>query len=89
MKKLSAAVTPKGKLFRRIRVQKNSLNQAILKDMTDKVAVILSGSGVFDGSEVHETSAACVALSRAGKEVVVSISPDFGHVIYLIIWIFV
>jgi len=38
--------------------------------MTDKIAVILSGSGVFDGSEVHETSAACVAISKAGKEVV-------------------
>lgn len=34
-----------------------------------KVAVVLSGCGVFDGSEVHETSAVCVALSRAGKEV--------------------
>lgn len=38
--------------------------------MTDKVAVILSGCGVYDGSEVHEASAICVALSRAGKKVV-------------------
>ena len=38
--------------------------------MTDKVAVVLSGCGVYDGSEVHEASAACVAISRAGKEVV-------------------
>ena len=38
--------------------------------MTDKIALILSGSGVYDGTEVHEASAACVAISRAGKEVV-------------------
>ena len=38
--------------------------------MTEKVAVILSGCGVYDGSEVHEASACCVALSRAGKKVV-------------------
>jgi len=38
--------------------------------MTDKIAVILSGCGVYDGSEVHEASAACTAISRAGKKVV-------------------
>ena len=38
--------------------------------MTDKIALILSGSGVYDGTEVHEASAACVAISRAGKEVI-------------------
>jgi enhancing lycopene biosynthesis protein 2 len=37
--------------------------------MSDNVAVVLSGCGVYDGSEVHEASAVCVALSRAGKEV--------------------
>ena len=37
--------------------------------MSDKVAVVLAGCGVFDGSEVHEASAVCVALSRAGKKV--------------------
>ena len=31
------------------------------------VAVVLSGCGVYDGSEVHEASAVCVALTRAGK----------------------
>ena len=35
--------------------------------MTEKIAVILSGCGVYDGSEVHEASAACAAISRAGK----------------------
>lgn len=34
-----------------------------------KVAVVLSGCGVFDGSEIHETCAALLALHRAGAEV--------------------
>lgn len=33
------------------------------------VAVILAGTGVYDGSEVHEASAAWVHLSRAGAQV--------------------
>lgn len=36
-----------------------------------KVAVILSGCGVFDGSEIHESCAALLALHRAEAEVVV------------------
>ena len=36
--------------------------------MPDEVAVILSGCGVFDGTEIHEASAVCVALTRAGKK---------------------
>lgn len=36
-----------------------------------KVAVILSGCGVFDGSEIHETCAALLALHRAGAEAVI------------------
>lgn len=31
-----------------------------------KIAVILSGSGVFDGSEIHETVATLLAIDRAG-----------------------
>ncbi|XP_078268102.1 glutamine amidotransferase-like class 1 domain-containing protein 3, mitochondrial [Rhinoraja longicauda] len=34
-----------------------------------QVAVILAGCGVYDGSEVHESSAVMVQLSRAGAEV--------------------
>nr|XP_039254838.1 ES1 protein homolog, mitochondrial-like [Styela clava] len=34
-----------------------------------KVAVVLSGCGVYDGSEVHEASACLVHLSRAGADV--------------------
>ena len=36
--------------------------------MSDEVAVILSGCGVYDGTEIHEASAVCVALTRAGKK---------------------
>uniref|UniRef100_UPI00398E5A68 glutamine amidotransferase-like class 1 domain-containing protein 3, mitochondrial n=1 Tax=Pristiophorus japonicus TaxID=55135 RepID=UPI00398E5A68 len=34
-----------------------------------RVAVILAGCGVYDGTEVHESSAVMVHLSRAGAEV--------------------
>lgn len=34
-----------------------------------KVALILSGCGVYDGSEIHEVCAALLALRRAGAEV--------------------
>ncbi|MCB1184944.1 isoprenoid biosynthesis glyoxalase ElbB [bacterium] len=37
-----------------------------------KVAVILSGCGVFDGAEIHEACAALLALDRAGAEVQVA-----------------
>lgn len=34
-----------------------------------KIAVVLSGCGVYDGTEVHEAAAAVAALSRAGAEI--------------------
>lgn len=34
-----------------------------------KVAVVLSGCGVYDGSEVHESSATLVHLSRGGAQI--------------------
>ncbi|KAM4622123.1 glutamine amidotransferase-like class 1 domain-containing protein 3, mitochondrial [Polymixia lowei] len=37
--------------------------------MVKRVAVILSGCGVYDGTEVHEASAVLVHLSRAGAKV--------------------
>ncbi|KAM4700597.1 glutamine amidotransferase-like class 1 domain-containing protein 3, mitochondrial [Discoglossus pictus] len=37
--------------------------------MARKVAVVLSGCGVFDGTEIHEASALLVHLSRRGAEV--------------------
>jgi len=33
-----------------------------------RVAVVLSGCGVYDGSEVHEAAAALAALTRRGLE---------------------
>ncbi|MEZ5404698.1 MAG: isoprenoid biosynthesis glyoxalase ElbB [Verrucomicrobiia bacterium] len=36
---------------------------------TKKIAVILSGCGVYDGSEIHEAVLTLLALSRAGAEV--------------------
>ena len=36
---------------------------------TMKVAVVLSGCGVFDGAEIHESVLTLLALSRAGVEV--------------------
>ncbi|OQR67107.1 ES1 protein -like protein [Tropilaelaps mercedesae] len=42
---------------------------------SNKVAVVLSGSGVYDGSEIHEASACLVHLSRVGLEPV-CFAPD-------------
>ncbi|PLX98169.1 MAG: isoprenoid biosynthesis protein ElbB [Desulfuromonas sp.] len=40
-----------------------------------KVGVILSGCGVYDGSEIHETVITLLALDRAGAEIVM-MAPD-------------
>ncbi|KAM9850515.1 glutamine amidotransferase-like class 1 domain-containing protein 3, mitochondrial [Aulostomus maculatus] len=37
--------------------------------MSKSVAVVLSGCGVYDGTEIHEASAVLVHLSRAGAKV--------------------
>lgn len=37
--------------------------------MAKRVAVIPSGCGVYDGTEIHEASAVLVHLSRAGAKV--------------------
>uniref|UniRef100_A0A3P8T911 Si:ch211-153b23.5 n=1 Tax=Amphiprion percula TaxID=161767 RepID=A0A3P8T911_AMPPE len=37
--------------------------------MVKRVAVVLSGCGVYDGTEIHEASAVLVHLSRAGAKV--------------------
>jgi enhancing lycopene biosynthesis protein 2 len=46
------------------------------------VAVVLSGSGVYDGSEVHEAAACLSALTRGGATPVV-FAPDVkqAHVV--------
>ncbi|XP_013858217.1 ES1 protein homolog, mitochondrial [Austrofundulus limnaeus] len=38
-------------------------------EMAKRVAVVLSGCGVYDGSEIHEASAILVHLSRGGASV--------------------
>ncbi|MCK5115950.1 MAG: isoprenoid biosynthesis glyoxalase ElbB [Candidatus Aegiribacteria sp.] len=43
--------------------------------MGKKIAFILSGCGVKDGSEIHEAVAALIALDRAGYEVIFA-APD-------------
>ncbi len=40
-----------------------------------KVGVVLSGCGVFDGSEIHESVAAILALDRAGAKIIY-MAPD-------------
>lgn len=49
---------------------------------TAKVAVILSGCGVYDGSEIHEAVITLLALARAGAEVTCA-APDMpqAHVL--------
>lgn len=37
--------------------------------MAKRVAVVLAGCGVYDGSEIHEASAVLVHLSRGGATV--------------------
>lgn len=50
--------------------------------MAKKIGVLLSGSGVFDGSEVHESSFTLLALAQKGAETV-CLAPDVDqhHVI--------
>lgn len=43
-----------------------------------KVAVILSGCGVFDGAEIHESVFTLAALDRAGAEVTIA-APDIAQ----------
>ena len=43
--------------------------------MSKKVCVVLSGCGVFDGAEIHESVITLLALSRAGAEYTIA-APD-------------
>lgn len=42
---------------------------ALFVTMGKRVAVVLAGCGVYDGSEIHESSAVLVHLSREGAQV--------------------
>lgn len=46
--------------------------------MSKKVGVLLSGCGVFDGSEIHEAVLTLLALDRAGAETV-CMAPDMDQ----------
>ncbi|XP_064466058.1 glutamine amidotransferase-like class 1 domain-containing protein 3, mitochondrial [Ornithodoros turicata] len=46
---------------------------------SQRVAVVLSGSGVYDGSEIHEATAILSHITRGGAEPVVY-APDINHV---------
>lgn len=54
----------------------------LMMTMKIKVAVILSGCGVYDGSEIHESVLTLLALARAGADVS-CVAPDIAqkHVI--------
>jgi enhancing lycopene biosynthesis protein 2 len=45
-----------------------------------KIGVILSGCGVYDGSEIHETVITLLALDRAGADVVI-MAPDMEQAV--------
>ncbi|KAK2840027.1 hypothetical protein Q5P01_013767 [Channa striata] len=50
--------------------------------MAKRVAVVLAGCGVFDGSEIHEASAVLVHLSRGGASVnIFAPNTDQMHVV--------
>jgi enhancing lycopene biosynthesis protein 2 len=46
--------------------------------MAKKVGVILSGCGVYDGAEIHESVLTMLALDRAGAEMVIC-APDIAQ----------
>lgn len=50
--------------------------------MTKRVAVILSGSGVYDGAELHESVLCLLALDRVGAEVtILAPNKEQAHVV--------
>ena len=60
----------------------NRLFSASMPLENKKVAVVLSGSGVYDGTEIHEAAACFAALSRNGAiPVAYTLDKDQHHVI--------
>jgi len=55
-------MTPSQPLYKMAMLSTSSL-------LNTKIAVVLAGCGVYDGTEVHEAAAALAALTRAGAEV--------------------
>ncbi|GFS06272.1 ES1 protein homolog, mitochondrial [Elysia marginata] len=53
-------------------VARSAVNSRLIQtsaSLQTNVAVVLSGCGVYDGTEVHESTAVLVSLSRAGADV--------------------
>ena len=46
--------------------------------MMAKIGVLLSGCGVYDGSEIHEAVLTLLALDRAGAQII-CMAPDMDH----------
>eukprot|EP00096_Caligus_rogercresseyi_P011786 TRINITY_DN4759_c0_g1_i1.p1 TRINITY_DN4759_c0_g1~~TRINITY_DN4759_c0_g1_i1.p1 ORF type:complete len:252 (-),score=77.59 TRINITY_DN4759_c0_g1_i1:62-817(-) len=58
------------------------LSTGVCSMSSGKIGVVLAGSGVYDGSEIHEASAALVALTRHGKTpVIYSLNKPQAHVV--------
>lgn len=55
--------------------------------MSKRVAVILAGCGVYDGTEIHEASAVLVHLSRAGAKVGEDQMSTYYCYVFLHFWI--
>ena len=53
-------------------------------DFSKKVAVVLSGCGVYDGSEIHEAAACMAAITRHGGHPVV-FAPKMNQVLTIFI----
>ena len=43
--------------------------------MAKKIGVVLSGCGVYDGAEIHESVVTLLAIDRNGAEAVMAMSP--------------
>ena len=48
-----------------------------------KIGVVLSGCGVFDGAEIHESVITLLAIDRAGAQAV-CMAPDVDQLLSLI-----
>ena len=65
-----------------VRPNNRFLGTTMPPEKNKKVAVVLSGSGVYDGSEIHEAAACLAALTRHGATpIVYSLDKDQHHVV--------
>ncbi|XP_068428138.1 glutamine amidotransferase-like class 1 domain-containing protein 3, mitochondrial [Clinocottus analis] len=58
-----------GHSFLTLRAVQTVNNSSYVTQMGKRVAVVLAGCGVYDGSEIHEASAVLIHLSRGGASV--------------------